>query len=193
MDATSSVADGMQWFFRNPSTSSKYTTDMHLYQINSNLQFWFNGNTYANPSTGYIMTGLTQNTTYKLAVTYDGTNLKTYSNGALVSTYAINITSKPTNSTLRMGSCIQQTIDEFRIWNSALTAAQIVANQNASVYGSAGLMLYYNFNNQGSPAANNTAITSLTDQSGNNRHGSFTNVALNGSANNFVTSILAGF
>ena len=183
-------ADGMLWFFRNPSTTGKYTTDMHLYQINGTLQFWYNGNTYNN--TDAIMTGLTQSTIYKLAITYDGTNLRTYSNGSLISTKAINITVKPSNSTLRMGSNVARTLDEFRIWDSALSQAQIVANQGISVAGSAGLMLYYNFND-GTAGANNTGITSIADQSGNNRNGVFTNTALTGTVNNFVTTIVTGF
>jgi len=182
-------ADGMLWFFRNPSTTGKYTTDMHLYQINGSLQFWYN-NDYLN--TDQIMTGLTQGTIYKLAITYDGTNLRTYSNGSLVSTKAINITVKPTNSTLRMGSNVARTLDEFRIWNSALTQPQIAANQDISVAGSAGLMLYYNFND-GTAGANNTGITSIADQSGNNRNGVFYNTPLTGTVNNFVSSIVTGF
>jgi len=182
-------ADGMLWFFRNPSTTGKYTTDMHLYQINGSLQFWYN-NDYLN--TDQIMTGLTQGTIYKLTITYDGTNLRTYSNGSLVSTKAINITVKPTNSTLRMGSNVARTLDEFRIWNSALTQPQIAANQDISVAGSAGLMLYYNFND-GTAGANNTGITSIADQSGNNRNGVFYNTPLTGTVNNFVSSIVTGF
>ncbi len=182
-------ADGMHWFFINPSTTGKYSTDMHLYQINGSLQFWYNNN-YSN--TDPIMTGLTQSTIYKLALTYDGTNLRTYSNGTLISTKAINITVKPTNSTLRMGSNVARTLDEFRIWDSALSSAQLIANQDVSVVGSSGLMLYYNFNN-GTPGANNTAITTVADQSGNNRYGTFFNTALTGSTNNFVTSIVSGF
>jgi len=182
-------ADGMHWFFLNPSTTGKYSTDMHLYQINGSLQFWYNNN-YTN--TDPIMTGLTQSTIYKLALTYDGTNLRTYSNGTLISTKAINITVKPTNSKLRMGSNVARTVDEFRIWDSALSAAQISANQGSSVIGSPGLMLYYNFNN-GTPGANNTAITTVADQSGNNRNGTFYNTALTGTSNNFVTSIVSGF
>ena len=182
-------ADGMHWFFLNPSTTGKYSTDMHLYQINGSLQFWYNNN-YSN--TDPIMTGLTQSTIYKLALTYDGTNLRTYSNGTLISTKAINITVKPSNSTLRMGSNVARTLDEFRIWDSALSSAQLIANQDISVVGSSGLMLYYNFNN-GTPGANNTAITTVADQSGNNRYGTFFNTALTGSTNNFVTSIVSGF
>ena len=181
-------ADGMHWFFTNPSTTGKYSTDMHLYQINGSLQFWYN-NDYLN--TDPIMTGLTQGTIYKLALTYDGTNLRTYSNGTLISTKAINITVKPSNSRLRMGSNVARTVDEFRIWDSALTQAQIVANQSSSVIGSTGLMLYYNFN-QGTVGSTNTSITSVLDQSGNNRNGVFYNMPLTGSTNNFVTSI-AGF
>lgn len=182
-------ADGMHWFFTNPSTIGKYSTDMHLYQINDKLQFWYNNN-YSN--TDAIMTGLTQNTIYNLALTYDGSNLRTYSNGTLISTKAINITVKPSNSKLRMGSNIARTVDEFRIWDSALTQAQIAANQSSSVIGSTGLMLYYNFN-QGTTGSNNTSITSVTDQSGNNRNGVFYNMPLTGSVNNFVTSIVSGF
>jgi streptogramin lyase len=189
LDESIPSADGMHWFFTNPNTIGKYSTDMHLYQINGSLQFWYNNN-YSN--TDAIMTGLTQNTIYNLALTYDGSNLRTYSNGTLISTKAINITVKPSNSTLRMGSNIARTVDEFRIWDSALTQAQIAANQSSSVIGSIGLMLYYNFN-QGTTGSNNTSITSVTDQSGNNRNGVFYNMPLTGSVNNFVTSIVSGF
>jgi hypothetical protein len=189
LDETIPSADGMHWFFRNPTTTGKYSTDMHLYQINGSLQFWYNNN-YTN--TDPIMTGLTQGTIYKMALTYDGTNLRTYSNGSLISTKAINITVKPTNSTLVMGSNVARTLDEFRIWDSALSQAQIVANQGISVAGSIGLMLYYNFND-GTAGANNTGITSIADQSGNNRNGVFYNTALTGTVNNFVTPIVTGF
>ena len=194
LDESTATADGMHWFFRNPSTTGKYSTDMHVYQINGYLQFWYNGNSYTFNATyqDYIMTGNTQNSTYKIAVTYDGTNLKTYSNGVLISTFAINITVKPTNSTLRMGSNVGRTIDEFRIWDSALSASQITANQGSTATGSSGLMLYYNFN-QGTTGSNNTSITSVTDQSGNNRNGVFYNMPLTGSVNNFVNSIVSGF
>jgi DNA-binding beta-propeller fold protein YncE len=194
LDESTATADGMHWFFRNPSTTGKYSTDMHVYQIGEYLQFWYNGNSYTFNATyqDYIMTGNTQNSTYKIAVTYDGTNFKTYSNGVLISTIAINITVKPTNSTLRMGSNFGRTIDEFRIWDSALSAAQITANQGSSATGSSGLMLYYNFN-EGAAGANNTAITTVVDQSGNNRNGVFYNMPLTGSVNNFVTSIVTGF
>jgi hypothetical protein len=92
-----------------------------------------------------------------------------------------------------MGSNLARTIDEFRIWNSTLSAAQLVANQDATALGSSGLMLYYNFNNQGAIGGNNTTVTSVTDQSGNNRHGTFYNVPLNSTTNNFVTSIISGY
>jgi hypothetical protein len=195
MDQGPSSADGMHWYFRNSNTTDKYSTQMHVYQQNGALQFWYNSNNYTFNATyqDYIMTNMTQGTTYKLALTYDGTNLRTYSNGVLMSTFAINITVKPTDSVLQMGSTLGRTIDEFRIWNSTLSAAQIVANQDATAYGSSGLMLYYNFNNQGTIGGNNTAVTSVTDQSGNNRNGTFYNVPLNSTTNNFVTSIVSGY
>lgn len=195
MDEGPGSADGMHWFFRNSTTTGKYSTQMHVYQQNGALQFWYNGNSYNFNATyqDYLMINMTQGTTYKLALTYDGTNLRTYSNGVLMSTFAINITVKPTDSVLQMGSNLGRTIDEFRIWNSALSQTQISTNQDATAYGSNGLMLYYNFNNQGTLGGNNTTVTSVTDQSGNNRHGTFYNVPLNSSTNNFVTSIVTGY
>jgi hypothetical protein len=195
MDEGPGSADGMHWFFRNSSTTGKYSTQMHVYQQNGGLEFWYNSNVYAYSSVHdvYLMTNMTQGTTYKLALTYDGTNLKLYSNGVLKSTFAINITVKPTDSVLQMGSNLGRTIDEFRIWNSTLSQSQISANQDVTAYGSSGLMLYYNFNNQGTIGGNNTAVTSVTDQSGNNRHGTFYNVPLNSTTNNFVTSIVTGY
>ena len=78
------------------------------------------------------------------------------------------------------------------LYTTKLTSAQITANQGSSATGSSGLMLYYNFND-GTAGANNTAITSVVDQSGNNRNGTFYNTALTGITNNFVTSIVSGF
>jgi hypothetical protein len=195
MDEGPGSADGMHWFFRNSTTTGKYSTQMHVYQQNGALQFWYNGNSYNFNATyqDYLMINMTQGTTYKLALTYDGTNLRTYSNGVLMSTFALNITLKPTDSVLQMGSNLGRTIDEFRIWNSALSVNDIIANKDATVYGSSGLMLYYNFNNQGVLGGNNTTVTSVTDQSGNNRNGTFYNVPLNSTTNNFVTSIVSGY
>ena len=195
MDEGPGSADGMHWFFRNSTTTGKYSTQMHVYQQNGALQFWYNGNSYNFNATyqDYLMINMTQGTTYKLALTYDGTKLRTYSNGVLMSTFALNITLKPTDSVLQMGSNLGRTIDEFRIWNSALSVNDIIANKDATVYGSSGLMLYYNFNNQGVLGGNNTTVTSVTDQSGNNRNGTFYNVPLNSTTNNFVTSIVSGY
>lgn len=195
MDEGPSTADGMHWFFRNSSTTGKYSTQMHVYQTNGGMQFWYNSNGYAYSSVYDVnlMTNMTQGTTYKLALTYDGTNLRMYSNGVLMSTFTINITVKPNDSVLQMGSNLGRTIDEFRIWNNALSVNDILANKDVTVYGSSGLMLYYNFNNQGVAGGNNTAVTSVTDQSGNNRHGTFYNVPLNTTTNNFVTSIVSGY
>ena len=195
MDEGPGSADGMHWFFRNSTTTGKYSTQMHVYQQNGGLEFWYNSNNYAYSPVHdvYLMTNMTQGTTYKLALTYDGTNLRLYSNGVLKSTFAINITVKPTDSVLQMGSNLGRTIDEFRIWNSALSQTQISTNQDATAYGSSGLMLYYNFNNQGTIGGNNTAVTSVTDQSGNNRNGTFYNVPLNAATNNFVNSIVTGY
>jgi hypothetical protein len=80
--------------------------------------------------------------------------------------------------------------DEFRVWNIALSKADIQANMNRTVVTSlTGLMASYNFN-QGNPSGNNTGLTTLIDQSGNGRNGvlnNFTGLS-GGSTSNWVSS-----
>lgn len=79
-------------------------------------------------------------------------------------------------------------LDEVRIYNTALTQAQIQADMKASNGTSAvpaSLLAYYNFN-QGIPKGNNPTIISLLDQSGNARTGTLFNFALTGSTSNWI-------
>ncbi|WP_439516685.1 LamG-like jellyroll fold domain-containing protein, partial [Sediminibacterium sp.] len=81
------------------------------------------------------------------------------------------------------------TIDEVRIWSRALCEAEIINNKNCELnpVGQDGLQQYYRFN-QGYVSANNSTETSLTDLSGNNRHGVLSGFALNGVNSNWVAS-----
>jgi alpha-tubulin suppressor-like RCC1 family protein len=77
-------------------------------------------------------------------------------------------------------------IDDVRIWNVAKTPAQINAAKNCELQGNeAGLVAYYKFN-QGIDAANNTAVTTLTDATTNGNNGTLTNFTLNGATSNWL-------
>ncbi|MCB0524017.1 MAG: HYR domain-containing protein [Saprospiraceae bacterium] len=83
------------------------------------------------------------------------------------------------------------TIDEVRIWNTALTETEILANMNTELTGNeANLVLYYNFN-QGIADGNNAGVTTLNDQVGS-VNGNLQNFALTGTTSNWVAG-QAGF
>lgn len=76
-------------------------------------------------------------------------------------------------------------IDKVKIYNRALSASEINDSYNCLSVNSLELKGSYNFN-QGVAAANNTGITTLSDQSGNNNNGTLSNFSLNGSTSNWL-------
>ncbi len=128
-----------------------------------------------------------------VAVTYDAasTTMKLYKNGQLVSTN----TSAPSyiiNTGLQIGAQEHADwfsggdLDEVRLWNGALTQAQILANMNCDVQGNSALMAYYKFD-EGTPAGNNTSLPYATDYSGNGHNGTFIEFSLTGNIGNYIT------
>lgn len=76
-------------------------------------------------------------------------------------------------------------IDEFRLWNIALTDSDVLAHMNGEICAPpANLVLYYTMNG-GTANGSNAAVTSLTDQSGNN-NGTLQNFGLSGSSSNWT-------
>ena len=66
-------------------------------------------------------------------------------------------------------------LDEVRIWNGPRTAAEIANNMSLELIGNEpDLLAYYPFN-EGIPGGDNTAITSIADQSGNGHNGTIIN------------------
>ncbi|UQD56219.1 MBG domain-containing protein [Flavobacterium sp. K5-23] len=79
-------------------------------------------------------------------------------------------------------------IDEVRIWNRALSQAEIVNNMNCELPTPAtqtGLLAYYQFN-QGVDATDNSGVTSLADSSVTASNGTLTNFGLTGATSNWV-------
>lgn len=131
-------------------------------------------------------------TWYHVALTYDASGtMKLYKNGSIVATR----TNVPTftGSAVRIGSfepggnLFYGAIDEVRIWNKALSQAEIQENMNCELStGQPGLVAYYKFN-QGTEGADNTAINKLKDSSGNMNDGILTNFDLSADEDNWIT------
>ena len=78
-------------------------------------------------------------------------------------------------------------IDELAVWSEARIHCLIVQDANEGITpGSANLVAYYTFN-QGVAGDDNTAISTLIDETGN-FNGTLQNFVLNGPVSNFVTS-----
>jgi uncharacterized repeat protein (TIGR02543 family) len=79
-------------------------------------------------------------------------------------------------------------LDDFCIWNRALTQNEIRQNMSNPIgpSGQTGLVSFYSFN-QGAAAGDNAGVTALVDETGY-RNGSLSGFALSGSASNWVAS-----
>lgn len=118
-----------------------------------------------------------------------------YVDGVLQSTQIVGTPIVTNNDNVRIGSQIDGystlrafhgDIDEVRIWNKALTASDITNTMNCELQNTeTGLVAYYKFN-QGTDAADNTAITTLTDASGNANNGTLVNFTKTGTTSNFL-------
>jgi hypothetical protein len=137
---------------------------------------------------------LDTDTWYHVAVTYDlaTTTMILYKNGIAI---AENNNVPPfTGSAVRIGAfdadsnLFHGLIDEARIWNKVLTQAEIQEKMNCEFAGpQSGLVGYYKFN-QGFEGADNSAITTLTDSSGNGNDGTLINFDLSAVSSNWIGS-----
>ncbi|MFN5879237.1 MAG: LamG-like jellyroll fold domain-containing protein, partial [Flavobacteriales bacterium] len=123
---------------------------------------------------------------FQIGVT-DGTQM--YLDGQPVGP-AITLDVTPASNNFQMGcnttvQFFNGQIDNVKIYSRALSASEINDSYNCLTVNSTGLKGSYNFN-QGVAAANNSGITTLSDQSGNNNNGTLLNFALNGSTSNWV-------
>lgn len=133
-------------------------------------------------------------TWYHVAVTYDlaTTTMILYKNGVKIDEN--NSVFPFTGNLIRIGAFDQGgnlfngAIDEARIWNKVLTQAEIQNNMNCEFSGSqTGLVGYYKFN-QGLEGADNSAVSTLTDSSGNGNNGTLINFNLSASSSNWISS-----
>lgn len=130
---------------------------------------------------------------HHVALSYDGENWAIYVDGKADGTSGGD--PNTTDQNLKIGNLPEPhngeyfdgTMDELRIWKVARTADEIVATMNTELTGKEeGLVAYYNFN-QGVAGGDNSTVTTLMDQAGNN-NGTLMDFALTGDASNWVAS-----
>jgi sugar lactone lactonase YvrE len=136
---------------------------------------------------------------YHVAVTYDAptTTMKLYKNGVLVSSNNAVPAYGGGGNVVLLGAydlstnLLAGSLDETRIWSRVLCQTEIQNNMNAMLGGTqTGLTAYYKFN-QGITGANNSAITTVTDASGNNRTGTMVGFNNTGATSNWVAGFLS--
>jgi len=131
---------------------------------------------------------------YIAVVKNDNGYNKLYVNNALVKNTADTTSGVFVAATgLSLGANVQASIyssirmSEFRMWTVARTAQQLTDTYNIQIpSNSSGLAIYYKFN-QGTPNGTNTGLTTLTDSTSNNYHGTLQGFALSGTTSNWVT------
>ena len=100
----------------------------------------------------------------------------------------LNVTTASNNFQMGCNTNVQffnGQLDNVKIYSRALSPSEINDSYNCLPVSNSGLNASYNFN-QGVAAGNNTGVTTLSDQSGNNNNGTLSNFALNGSTSNWV-------
>src|SRR3989338_3532519 len=147
------------------------------YQDNGKIKFTISNGSSYNVLTSNLSPNMEE--WYHVAVTYDGTNQKIYVNGSLDNTGASAITPATTNVPLYIGRTLGLApdnsdgfIDEVRIYNRALSAAEIQALYKSGTVKYAtpsdtGLVGYWSMNEGSGSYAG--------DSSGNKNNGTLTN------------------
>jgi hypothetical protein len=189
------------WVYRNSSGKYDCIIGKDNYAGNNGYSLWIYDDDkltlrFGNSRIYKSSTSIPSGTWVHVAGTFDGTNAKLYINGTLDSSYPA---SAPTSNSggLYLGTPqdavgnplfnFSGTLEDIRIWNIALTQSAIQSSMNSELLGNEfGLVAYYNFN-AGTAGGNNTGITTLTDNSGNNNNGTLTSFTLTGTSSNWVS------
>jgi hypothetical protein len=143
------------------------------------------GGTVSTPTT------LPLNQWVHLAVVQNGTAVTIYKNGAVWTTGTTGIPTVVTRASNFIGRSnwgsdgyADAIIDEFRIWDVARTQTEIQNSMSCRLaLPQTGLPLFYKFD-QGVADDDNSAVTTLTDESGSGNPGTVINFNLNGAGFN---------
>ena len=155
--------------------------------------FYLNGPSPASGGWLYGTTNLADGRWHHVAGTYDGATLRLYVDGVLQSsraaTGAIPTGTSPVSIGARNATATWNgSLDEFRLYNTALTAAQVQADMFSTTAALPGNQKAYFNLDQGIAGGNNAGLTSLTDQSSTGNAGTLNNFALTATSSNWVRS-----
>ena len=183
-----SVLNVNQGFFTYGSDNGSSGNGMNLF-INNTGGLVLNLPGQASYATGYTFP--TAGRWYHVALTRGNGVNNVYVDGKLVFTDS-HVPTTPTAFVLGAHSGTRYfngNIDEFKFYNTALTAAQIFSDAyDTSIAVRANLVAYYNFDEGCYANGNNPGYTTLTDRSINSYNGTLHNFILNGSSSNWVES-----
>jgi hypothetical protein len=169
---------------------------MHVgFRDNNNFTFAFYGNDLEAP-------GLSDNLWHHWACVYkagvaSGNNRFIYRDGVLVASdrSSSSFAGAPTlilGDGPYFGNNFNGDIDEVRVWSRALCQSEIQNNRSCELGGGQTSLLAYYKLNQGLVNADNTAISSVTDASGNGNNGAMVNFAKTGTSSNWVVGTITG-
>jgi hypothetical protein len=168
--------------------------DFYLVQVGANaIEARFRND----QGTAFTITSqsLTPNQWIHFTFTYDGSMMRLYKNTVKVDSLAANGVISNGGVDYNIGNVFYANsnvnflltgkMDETSFWSRGLTPEEIrCIPVNGIDTNAANLELYYRFN-QGTAAGNNTSITSLIDENGQ-QDGTFNGLALTGGVSNFV-------
>ena len=168
------------------------TMQFLLRRDGGNFTFWVSaGNGFKNVTS---VGGVILNTWTHIAGVWDGSTTKIYINGVLSNTTAgVTGANFITNSNPikignnDLGEVFNGDIEDVRLWTRAIPLTEITARKDLELFGNEdGLLAYYKMN-QGTNNADNTAITTLTDNSTNTYNGALINFTLTGTDSNWAS------
>ncbi|MBK7668471.1 MAG: SBBP repeat-containing protein [Sphingobacteriaceae bacterium] len=163
-----------------------------LRQQNNDYTFFVGNGNLGNFTQVFAANTVTTGVWQHVAGTWDGSAVRIYINGVFTNSISATYPNfgTSTNSVV-IGSNVgpepwSGDIDEVRIWNRTLCAAEIVNNMNGEIpTNSTGLLANYHFN-QGVAGQLNPTVTTLTDATSNAFNGTLTNFTLNGATSNWT-------
>lgn len=134
---------------------------------------------------------------HQIAVVYDGVDISVYIDGSFYGASPYTPTTDPYGPVMRLGAWtgglgtrtfFNGSIDEVRIWDSALNQKQVIAGLNCQISGDEeDLIAYWDFN-QGSAGGNNADELVLIDRTNASRDGELRDFSLTGSSSNWLES-----
>ncbi len=132
--------------------------DMYMYAGEFGFHFFNTDNQFSKVLTSVNSTTFYPNTWYHLAATYDGSFIRLYVDGELVTTKAANGEILESSGSIQIGQSMDGALDGSRIWKVARTQSEIQSTMTQQISGfHEGLVLNFNYDQTDGQELYNTA------------------------------------